>query len=139
MSELSKLLHPKHPHNRKVVAYIRAANEFELDDQFEEIENYAADNDLNVIETFCDVGAPTGGLSHAFEALETADGLIICNLNRLVTHQIDRLRDLRPILHRFCSKEGKHLISIEEGLDTSTSIGQTVALEVINNPGEIPA
>lgn len=132
MSQITELLNDWHVRNHKVVAYVRACDEMGVDEQFVEIEKYAKEHHLSVLETFCDVGAPMSGLSHALEELEIADGLIVCNLDRLVAHPNDRLRDLRPILHRFCSHEGKHLISIEEGVDTSTPAGQRNALELIN-------
>jgi DNA invertase Pin-like site-specific DNA recombinase len=122
------------PHNHKVIAYARACDEMDLDEQYDEIEKYAKEHHLVVTETYCDVGKPMTGLHHAMEALENADALLVCNLNRLVTHTDDRLRDLRPLLHHFCSQQagGKHLISIEEGINTSTPTGQMNAVEIIN-------
>lgn len=137
MSEITNIGHDWHLHNRRVIAYVRACDEMNLDEQYKEIERYACAHKLKIEETFCDVGPPMSGLRHAIEALETADTLIVCNLTRLVMHTDDRLRDLRPILHRFCSNDGKHLISIEEGVNTATASGQLNALELINEVKDI--
>ncbi len=132
MFEITNAHHDWHVHNRKIIAYVRACDEMDLDEQFQEIERYASEHRLKIEDTFCDVGPPMFGLRHAIEALEHADTLIVCNLNRLVMHREDRLRDLRPILHRFCSNGGKHLISIEEGVNTASPTGQLNVLELIN-------
>lgn len=114
------------------VAYVRAYSQLELDNQCELIEQYAKQHHLKIVETYCDLGPPISGLHHAMEALEGADGLIVTDLDRLVTHTIDRLRDLRPLLHKFCSaSENRHLISISEGIDTGTAIGQANAMELV--------
>jgi DNA invertase Pin-like site-specific DNA recombinase len=134
MSNLISKLHEWHTHNHRFVAYVRACTQLEIDEQCEAIDEYAKEHSLVIAETFCDLGAPMSGLHHAFEALDTADGIVVVDLNRFVTHANDRLLDLRPILHRFCSaSENKHLISIAEGINTATANGQLAAMELVQD------
>jgi DNA invertase Pin-like site-specific DNA recombinase len=132
MSQLAAALHEWHLKNHKFIAYVRAERQIEIDEQCDEIESYAKEHHLTITETFCDLGEPMTGLHHALEAVENVDGIIITNVDRLVSHHDNRLRDLRPVLHRFCSaSENKHLISIEEGINTATPLGQMNAMELV--------
>jgi hypothetical protein len=132
--EIRKLWAARGPRkvHHKFVGYVRASDELALDEQYERIEQFAKEHNIDLQETYCDLGVPQGGLSHALEALENTDGLIACNLDRFVTHHDDRLRDLRPLLHHFCCRGAKHLITIDEGIDTGTPLGQMAAVEIIN-------
>jgi DNA invertase Pin-like site-specific DNA recombinase len=133
MSDLSATIHEWHLVNHRYIAYVRAANEADLQQQYAQLERYAQDHHLKISETFCDTGKPLAGMRQAMEALEEADGLIVVDLNRLVTRTDDRLHDLRPLLHHFCAPtQGKHLISIAEGINTATSAGQLAAMEIVN-------
>lgn len=138
MSDLTATLHEWHLRNHRYVGYVRAANEDDLAGQYADLEQYAREHHLKIDQTFCDVGKPTSGLHHAMEAVEDADGLIVTDLNRLVTHTEDRLRDLRPILHHFCAPStGKHLISIAEGINTATAGGQHCAMQLVQEMKDV--
>jgi DNA invertase Pin-like site-specific DNA recombinase len=132
MSDLAATMHEWHLRNHRYVGYVRAIEQADLAEQYAQLESFAKEHGLQIAETFCDIGKPMSGLHHAMEALKDADGLLIVDLNRLVTHTDDRLRDLRPILHHFCApSEGKHLISIAEGINTATASGQASAMELV--------
>lgn len=132
--EIRKLWASRGPRkvHHKYVGYVRAQNEVALEEQYERIRQFAKEHNIDLQEMYCDIGLPQGGLSHALEALETKDGLIACDLQRFVTRRDDRLRDLRPLLHHFCCRGAKHLMTIDEGIDTGTAEGQRVALEIFN-------
>lgn len=114
----------------RVVAYMRGASNEEIAQQRQFIEEFCKAHNYKIASAHSDCGdRPAIGLTHALEALNDADALIVSNLERLVTHHGTRLRDLRPLLHQFMCEDGKHLIAIAEGINSTTPSGQTVALE----------
>jgi len=82
-----------------------------------------------VFSDVCD--HPSFGFKAAIDALENADGLISVDLNQFASSHGDRVRELRPLIHHFFCLGGKHLITINDGVDTSTHAGQQNAMDSI--------
>lgn len=102
------------------------------DEQLKRLQNFCSKHGYRIKKVFADIGKPSFGLQAALEALDDADGLIVFNLNRLVEHSKDRLRDLRPLIRCHFFDPAKHLITIEDGIDTSSPTGQASLIELIN-------
>jgi hypothetical protein len=100
------------------------------------ISDYCHDNEYYVKATFVDQGKPSVGLKDAMKAVDDADGLIAADLNRFVEHSSDRFRDLRPFVHHFFCHAAKHLITVEEGVDTGSCAGQANVVELMNQVKE---
>jgi len=123
----------RHPRQRGLIAYLRAGGaSLGIEAQRKVIGDYCHDNEYYVKETFIDNGRPGAGLQGAIKALDDADGLIASDLNRFVVHHDDRLRDLRPFVHHFFCHPAKHLITVEEGVDTGSTVGQANVVTVMN-------
>ncbi|MBA3859002.1 MAG: hypothetical protein C0507_19015 [Cyanobacteria bacterium PR.3.49] len=117
----------------KLVAYVRVAHAEQVDEKADLIRDYCANNGYQIIEIFSDVGDhPSFGFKAALEALDNCDGLISLDLNQFVATKGDRIRELRPLIHHFFCHGGKHLITIAEGIDTGTELGQQNAIELVN-------
>jgi hypothetical protein len=118
------------PRSGKVIAYIRYTDDpWDAGRQLDMIQNYCGRNGYHLVKAFEDAGKPGNGLSRALEALREADALIAVDMDRFMEHDADYLRDLRPFIHDFFGMSGKHLITIKEGIDTSSPNGQ---LDVID-------
>lgn len=116
-----------------LVAYLRVPNAEQIDEKVESIKQYCLDNGYRIMEIFSDVGDhPSFGFKAALDAMENADGLISLDLNQFVATKGDRIRELRPLIHHFFCRGGKHLITIAEGLDTGTELGQQNAIELVS-------
>jgi hypothetical protein len=46
------------------------------------------------------------------------------------------MRELRPFIHHFFCASQKHLVTIEEGLDSGSPGGQAAMLELVNQNKE---
>ncbi|MBX9666945.1 MAG: recombinase family protein [Candidatus Obscuribacterales bacterium] len=71
---------------------------------------------------------PGTAIREALMAMHTADGIIVSDLTRLIDHYADPMRDLKPLVHE-CFRNGKHLIAVNEGIDTATVVGQNALIE----------
>ena len=124
------------PH-RRVVGYLRQAEGSEIftnDMQQELIEQYCFEHEYTLVKIFKDRGsAPNRGLKEALAALKTADGLLSVDLERFAHDHKDRLRDLKPLLHRFFHTRDKYLLTILDGVNTSRCLGQQSALELLSS------
>ncbi len=121
--------------NRKerLVAYVRVLHEEDTAEKVEQVRDYCRDNGYQIVDIFSDVGDhPSFGFRAALDALENADGLISLDLNQFVGFKGDRIRELRPLIHHFFCGGGKHLITIAEGLDTGTQLGQQNAIDLVS-------
>jgi DNA invertase Pin-like site-specific DNA recombinase len=118
--------------NTRLVSYVRPCPDKTLDQQRREIDAYCREHGYHVITEYVDQHAPGPALHEALEHLNTVDGVIASDLNRFVEHPTNRGRDLRPLLHHFLTHRTKHLLVVEEGIDTSTAGGQMAAVEAIN-------
>jgi hypothetical protein len=121
-----------HPRlHKSVIAYLRVGGTHLCrEDQVKMIESYCALHQLNLAQVFCDKGKPSYGLQEALQELKNHDALVAVNLDSFVEHEDDKMRDLRPFIHHFFCNDMKHLITIQEGVDTGTAAGQRVALEM---------
>lgn len=118
-----------------LVAYIRYTNDpWDAGRQLGVIQNYCTEHGYRLERAFEDQGKPSFGLVRALEALSGADGLIAVDLDRFIQHEGDKTRDLRPLIHEFLTPGSKYLITIKEGVDTSSPTGQMSAIELINQP-----
>jgi len=124
------------PRQHGLIAYIRADSYSAADQQRRIINDYCHDNNYFIKATYTDTGRPANGLVEALEAAEKADGLIAADLNRFVESSDDRLRELRPFVHHFFCHPDKRLISVQEGVDTGTVIGQENVMSVMNHVKE---
>lgn len=123
--------------NRKerLVVYVRVLHEEDAIGKVEEVRDYCRENGYQIADIFSDVGDhPSFGFRAALDAMENADGLITYDLNQFVGSKGDRIRELRPLIHHFFCGGGKHLITIAEGLDTGTKLGQQNAIDLVSDP-----
>lgn len=117
----------------RLVAYVRAGEQAAIDAKINIINSYCQNHSYQLSEIFADVSDhPSFGFKSALDALESADGLISIDLNQFVSNHGDRIRELRPLIHHFFCYGGKHLITIEDGIDTGTELGQQNAIELIS-------
>lgn len=127
----------KPPRQRGLVAYLRTTDDgISIDEQKKLIDEFCQGKDYYIAATFREQGKPGPALRDAMHACDHNDGLIAIDLNRFVEHPSDRLRDLRPFVHHFFCHSSKHLIAIEEGIDTGSTLGQANAIAVLNHVKE---
>lgn len=123
------------PKKEKLIAYIRAVREQDLEPHLREILQYCERRGYRVAQVFTDVGDhPSFGLQAAFSALDNSDGLISGDVNMFIKQGGDKIRELRPFIHHFFCLRQKHLITICDGIDTGTSMGQENAIALICQP-----
>ncbi len=126
----TSFVHPSH--QTRLVGYIRTGfDDADAARQLDLIEKYCSEHDYCLTNIFVDQGKPSFGLSRALQELRNAQGLIALDLSRFVDDTGDRLRDLRPFVHHFFCNPNKHLITLNEGIDTGTIAGQMSAVEVL--------
>ncbi len=124
---------PSHP--SRVIAYVRQdGSSLSNDKQISMIETFCQDHGYDLIAVYQDVGPePARGLTDALNALiEQAHGLIAVDLERFVHNHKDRLRDLRPLIYKFFCHTQRYLLTIAEGIDTSSPAGQMSAVEELS-------
>jgi hypothetical protein len=127
----------KPPRQRGLVAYLRTTGDgIDISEQKKLIDEFCQGKDYYIAATFCEHGKPGPALRDAMQACGDADGLIAIDLNRFVEKPMDRLRELRPFVHHFFCQSSKHLIAIEEGIDTGSTLGQANAITVLNHVKE---
>jgi hypothetical protein len=127
--EFSGFTHPNH--RSSVIAYVRVGGKHLCREEQEKvIDSYCALHEFKLAHVFSDVGKPSYGLQGALQELKNHDALVAVDLDSFVEHEEDRIRDLRPFIHHFFCNPGKHLITIQEGVDTGTAAGQTIALDI---------
>lgn len=117
-----------------LIAYIRTnGNADEYTEQLCKISDYCNAHGYYINQIFSDDGEPSIGLQRAVNALDEVGGLIATDLNRFIhfTQSRDRLRELRPFLRHFISHSPKHLIAVDEGIDTHSPAGQHAALDLM--------
>jgi DNA invertase Pin-like site-specific DNA recombinase len=128
--------HPQHGlslKNSRFIAYLRPDAHRPLSQQRSEISRFCSEHGYNIVREYVDTEVTPGPvLQEALDHMQLVDGIVVSDLNRFVTHDSNRARDLRPLMKRFLVERSKHLIVIEEGIDTSTAVGQTIAAETIN-------
>lgn len=121
-----------------LIAYVRACESEAAQQQLAKIQQFCADRGHHIVQVFDhDTMTPERGLREALDALNFADGMIVCDLTRLVKHHGDPLRELGPIVHHYFFHEPKHLISISECIDTTSIEGQEQLVEILKQIGDI--
>lgn len=132
-----KLVMPagKAEHPLRLIAYLRPGVK-NIQEQLAMIEKYRNEHDCEIVGLFKDVDKPSLGLRDALENLIHCDGLIASDLNRFVCHPEDRMRELRPFIHHFFCTAQKHLVTVDEGLDSSSPGGQAAMLELVTRNKE---
>lgn len=117
----------------RLVAYIRSLDPETRKNQRKRIEDYCEKNGHQIVEMFdWDLARPGTALHDALLAIDTADGLIVSDLDRMIDHPDDPPRDLFPIFHHYFFHNTKHLISIHEGIDTGSVFGQEAMISYLN-------
>jgi len=123
----------------KLVAYTRdggPSNSTEM--QLEKIKKYCNAHAYSITAHHtCQSADETIPLNDAIMDLEKCGGLIVSDLSRLVRHHEDPLRDLAPLVHEQFFHASRTLISVKEGIDTSTSWGQEALIEFLNQLRDI--
>ncbi len=120
-----------------VIGYMRlGGSRLSKDEQLRIIEYYCEEHDLELSNVFSDHDKPSYGLQEALREIENHDALIAVDLNSFVEHDQDRIRDLRPFIHHFFCRRNKHLIAIQEGIDTGTPAGQLAAIDLASQVKE---
>lgn len=117
----------------RLVVYVRVDREENLETQLDLIKKYCSDFGYHIADVYTDVADhPSFGFKAALDAMENADGLITVDLNQFVSANGDRVRELRPLIHHFFCQGGKHLITVNDGIDTGTECGQQNAIEAVS-------
>lgn len=119
-----------------LIAYIRITGQpGEFEEQMEKIERHCAAHGYYISKIFLDEGIPSTGLQGAIDSLDEVGGIIAVDLNRFLHYgqSKDRLRELRPFLRHFISHSPKHLITVDEGIDTHSPSGQKTALDLMTD------
>ena len=132
--EEKKRIRPPRQHG--LIAYIRADSYLSADQQRRIINDFCHCNNYFIKATYTDTGSPAAGLHAALRAIDKADGLIAADLNRFVEFSDDRLRELRPFVHHFFCHPDKRLISVQEGVDTGSVLGQENVVSIMNHVKE---
>ena len=102
--------------------------------QREKLQEFCDSSGYELLQIFeYDKDRSAVALHDALEAMQHADGLIITDMLRLVDHHTDPMRDLAPLVHDYFFHDGKQIISIKEGIDTSTFGGQEAAITFLND------
>lgn len=120
--------------NRSLLAFLKEDEDsMPIKQQFDLIEEFCRIHGLKVARKIVYQGSRATSLEEAIRQMAFTDGVIVSDLNRLVSHQCDRGHDLRILLHEFVGAPAhKRLVSVLEGIDTRTAAGQQAALETIN-------
>ncbi len=117
----------------RLVAYIRSASPDMRELQRSKIEDYCEKNGHSIVAVYdWDLSKPSTALHDALQSIDGADGLIVSDLDRIIDHPDDPPRDLFPIFHHYFFHSTKHLISIQEGIDTGSLPGQESFIRYLN-------
>lgn len=117
---------------QNLIGYVRALNVETATQKVALLKQYCSENGYRLLHVKVEVGPrPSFELAAALDDLAEADGLIATDLDQFFPPTPDRLRELKPFVHHFFCSHAKHLITIEDGIDTGTVVGQENALELI--------
>lgn len=105
-----------------------------LDDQEKIVRDYASEQGWELVGFYRDTTESSNSLSQpmleqliAESSGDRFDGLVIARLDRLTRN----IRVLNTLINEMCLNNGKALVSIEEGLDSSNACG-ALALNIID-------
>jgi DNA-binding LacI/PurR family transcriptional regulator len=121
-------------HKGTLVGYVRTTgDECSIEPQLKQIEDYCQEHGFKLLRVLHDHGIPGRGLQEALNSLDECGGIITTDLQKLTDFHQNHLREVRPLVHHFLSHTDKHLISINEGIDTRSAAGQMAAIELISD------
>lgn len=125
------------PKHNRVIAYLREPEGscvISNERQLALIEEFCKQHGYELVNIFRDHSSEPGlGLSMALDALSMADGLVALDLERFVHDHKDRLRDLKPLLHKFFCNTDRYLLTVLEGVNTRATGGQQSAMDVLSS------
>lgn len=121
----------KPAHRARLTAYVRVDGyRPSSEQQIQLIKTFCDQHQYELVNIFQERGREPGrALNEALNSLESADGIVAVDLERFVHNHKDRLRDLKPFIHNFFCHTERYLLTVSEGIDTSTAAGQTSAVE----------
>lgn len=116
-----------------LVGYIRADDETVAAAKAISIKDFCEKNNYSLQQIYLDLGdKPSYEMTAAMNDLEIADGIIATDINQFIAPSLDKMRDIRPFVHHFFCTGAKHLITIEDGIDTGTAHGQSAAMDLLS-------
>ncbi len=120
--------------NRSLLAFLKEDdNSMPINQQLDLINEFCQIHGLKLARKIVFQDTRATSLQEAIRQMAFTDGLIVSDLDRLVSHECDRGHDLRTLLHEFVGAPAhKRLVSVSEGIDTRTPSGQQAAMEMIN-------
>lgn len=117
---------------QNLIGYVRALNAEAAAEKVALLKQFCSESGYNLLQIKVEIGSrPSFELAAALDSLAEADGLIATDLSQFFPPTPDRLRELKPFVHHFFCTNSKHLITIDDGIDTGTIVGQETALELI--------
>lgn len=132
-------LHQSAGADLKLVAYTKFGGVANTPDmQMKKINDYCASHGYTIASSHNWMSDRPGvDLHEAILELDNAAGLIVSDLSCLVEHHDDPLRELAPLMHEHFFHGKKTLISLKEGINTSTIPGQEALVEFLNELRDI--
>lgn len=116
-----------------LVGYVRADDENDAAEKSASLKEYCEKNNYSLQQIYLDLGdKPSYEMTAALNDLEIADGIIATDINQFIAPSLDRMRDIRPFVHNFFCTGAKHLITVEDGIDTGTAQGQLAAMDLLS-------
>lgn len=130
----SLLLHHRLGKRSRLIAYTKCGGWYHKPEMQRDVILEYADKHGYVVSEFYDFDSayPASNLGLAIDALMSADGLIVSDLNRLVEHCQDPARGLLPMIHDNFFHNDRYLISVHENINTSTVHGQNALLQYLH-------
>lgn len=118
----------------RLIGYVRLGDSLTSEvEQMNAIRDYCRANKHRVVAMFTDPGRRALGFAQAIEGLKRADGLITYDVMRLVENSGDSLRELRPLVETVFMHGHKKLITIAEGFENITPIGQENIMAMLSD------
>jgi nucleotide-binding universal stress UspA family protein len=113
----------------RLIAYLRKSVTLTTDEQRKIIEEYCQRKSYKIIEFVdSDFDRPGSGLEFALNETARSDGLIVCDLDRLVAANEDTRYELRLLIDRLWHNK-KIIVSVLDGINTVTVAGQEAMIE----------
>lgn len=118
----------------KLIGYLRNGHaKFSVEEQKGIITDYCERRNYRLEGyTEADKNDLSYGWEECLEALQSCDGIITTDASCLVENEEDRLVKLRPLFKNFMDQH-KQLITILDGLDTSTADGQKYTIDLLED------
>ncbi|HEY9715729.1 MAG TPA: recombinase family protein [Chroococcales cyanobacterium] len=121
------------PKRINLIGYVRPGQSLVSGiEQLNALKTHCRSHGYNLVAVFTDTERPAFGLSQALQAMKRADGLIVFDCQRLVENPADTYRELRPLLENQFMHTRKKFVSISEGIENITPMGQENLVETLN-------